>query len=380
MPNTIPFFKTTITSTEKVLVQDYLQSTDSASSKKYIELCVAWFKSNYKLEEFYLTKSCTHALELAALVADIQPGDEVIMPSYAFVSCANAFVLRGAVCVFIDIRPNGMMMDETKIEAAITPKTKAILTLNYAGVAQDYSVITAMAKKYNLLVIEDNAHGLLAKQNGRLLGSFGDISTFSFDHLKNITCGQGGGIAVNNPALLERFYLAYEFGTNRRSFFNHQANRYEWKAIGSNFPLSELNASMLYAQLLEGENITAAFVRGWDQYFSALKPLQEKGLIELPILSNTDEHSGHCFYIKVKDKETRKALIDYLTEKDIIAQFHYVPLHSSEFGQKVGRFSEDDDFTTKESARLVRLPLFHSITAQEIDRVVQEINSFYQLV
>ena len=199
MPNTIPFFKTTITSTEKVLVQDYLQSTDSASSKKYIELCVAWFKSNYKLEVFCLTKSCTHALELAALVADIQPGDEVIMPSYAFVSCANAFVLRGAVCVFIDIRPNGMMMDETKIEAAITPKTKAILTLNYAGVAQDYSVITAMAKKYNLLVIEDNAHGLLAKQNGRLLGSFGDISTFSFDHLKNITCGQGGGIAVNKP-------------------------------------------------------------------------------------------------------------------------------------------------------------------------------------
>lgn len=378
MANTITFFKTTITGTEINFVLEYLQSADSASLKKYTALCVEWFKTQYGFDEFALTKSCTHALELAALVADIQPGDEVIMPSFAFVSCANAFALRGAVCVFVDVRPNGMMMDETKIEAAITTKTKAILTLNYAGVAQDYSVIAHIAKKHNLLVIEDNAHGLLAKQNGRLLGSFGDISTFSFDHLKNITCGQGGGIAINNPALLERFYLAYEFGTNRRSFFNHQANRYEWKAIGSNFPLSELSAAMLYAQLLESENINAAFVRSWDQYFSALKPLQQKRLIELPLVKSTDDHNGHCFYIKVKDKETRKALIDYLTEKDIIAQFHYVPLHSSEFGQKVGRFSREDEFTTKESARLVRLPLFHSITAQEIERVVQEINNFYR--
>jgi len=377
MSNTIPFFKTTITGSENELVQQYLHSSDSASLKKHTELCVNWFNHHYGFGEFALTKSCTHALELAALVANIQPGDEVIMPSFAFVSCANAFALRGAVCVFVDIRPNGMMMDEAKIEAAITPKTKAILTLNYAGVAQDYAAILPMAKKYNLLVIEDNAHGLLAKQNGRLLGSFGDISTFSFDHLKNITCGQGGGIAINNPTLLERFYLAFEFGTNRRSFFNHQANRYEWKAIGSNFPLSELNAAMLYAQLLEGENINTAFVRSWEQYFSSLKSLQQQGFIELPLVKSTDDHSGHCFYIKVKDKETRKGLIDYLTERNITAQFHYVPLHSSEFGKKAGRFSGEDEFTTKESARLVRLPLFYSITAQEIERVVQEINSFF---
>lgn len=378
MKPTIPFFKTTITGNEQKFVQDYLQSSDNASQKKYTALCLDWFKTSYGLEEFYLTKSCTHALELAALVANIQPGDEVIMPSFAFVSCANAFVLRGAICVFVDIRAEGMMMDESKIEAAITPKTKAILTLNYAGVAQDYSAIKAIAQKHNLLVIEDNAHGLLAKQNGQLLGTFGDISTFSFDHLKNITCGQGGGIAINNSALLERFYLAYEFGTNRRSFFNHQANRYEWKAIGSNFPLSELNAAMLYGQLTKGNDINAAFVRGWNQYFSSLKPLQEQGLIQLPQLKTTDEHSGHCFYIKVKDKEMRKALIDFLGEQNIIAQFHYVPLHSSAFGEKVGRFLGEDKFTTMESTRLVRLPLFYTITPQEIEEVVQKIIDFYR--
>lgn len=374
----IPFFKTTITGTEAQHLSQLLANPDAVAKKEYIALCEKWFAENHGLPNFFLTKSCTDSLELAALTLNIQPGDEVIMPSYAFVSCANAFALRGAVCVFVDVHPNTMNLYEAKLEAAITNKTKAIVTVNYAGVGCNYEVITAISRKHSLWLVEDNAHGIGAKQNDRFLGTFGDISTFSFDHLKNVSCIQGGGIAINNPALLERFYTAYEFGTNRRNFFAGKADRYEWKSLGSNFPLSELSAAMLYAQLQQVEEINGAFRKGWKQYYVALQSLAATGKIELPQIPEGNHHSAHCFYIKTRSITEREVLTTFLHGKGINAQFHYTPLHQSEFGKTAGRFAGPDAETDR-SRTLLRMPLYYSITEEEVNEVVEALKAFYAL-
>lgn len=372
----IPFFKTTITGNEQKYLQTLLEAEDGLAGKEYLSKSEKWFNENHGLKNFYLTKSCTHSLELAALLLNLQPGDEVIMPSYAFVSCANAIALRGATCVFVDVHPDSMNIDESQIEAAITPHTKAILTLNYAGVACNYEVILPIAKKYGLSVIEDNAHGIGAKYKGRFLGTFGDISTFSFDHLKNVTCVQGGGMAINNPTLFERFYVTYEFGTNRRAFFKGDGDRYEWKGLGSNFPLSELSAAMLLPQLEVVKDINAHFINSWNLYSEKLSDLATEGTIKLPLTSEDFEHNGHCFFIKTKSAEERTSLIHFLESKGIQAQFHYTPLHSSEFGRRVGRFVGQDN-TSWEGKTILRLPLFYGITASEVETVTEKISEFY---
>lgn len=372
----IPFFKTTITGNEQKYLQAILEADDGFAQKEYLLKSERWFRENHGLENFFLTKSCTHSLELAALLLNLQPGDEVIMPSYAFVSCANAIALRGATCVFVDVHSDSMNIDETQIEAAITPHTKAILTLNYAGVACNYEAILSIAKNHGLLVIEDNAHGIGAKYKGRFLGTFGDVSTFSFDHLKNVTCVQGGGMAINNPALFERFYITYEFGTNRRAFFKGDGDRYEWKGLGSNFPLSELSAAILLPQLEIVKKINSSFVSNWNLYSERLSGLAKKGNIKLRAIPKGFEHNGHCFFIKTRTAEERTALIDYLEKNDIQAQFHYTPLHSSEFGKKSGRFV-GHDMTSAESRTILRLPLFYGMTALDVETVVEKINEFY---
>lgn len=375
----VPFFRTAITGDEEKYVQQVLHDGNSFAEKNFISKCEKWFEENHGLKNFFLTKSCTHSLELAALTLGIKTGDEVIMPSFGFVACANAIALRGATCVFVDIEPNSMNIDAAKIEAAITTKTKAILTINYSGVACDYRAIKDIAKKHRLFIIEDNAHGTGAKQEENFLGTFGDISTFSFDHLKNISCGQGGGIAINNEKLLESFFVHYEFGTNRRNFFKGKANRYEWKNLGSNFPLSELNAAMLYSQLENVEKINGRFVQLWNLYFEKLSALQTQNKIALPKLSPDSHHNAHCFFIKTKNEQERNALIQFLQAEEINAQFHYTPLHSSEFGLTAGRFKGNDEFTTNESKRLLRLPLYYNMSHTELNHVVSKVLEFYSV-
>lgn len=373
----IPFFKTTVTGKELNFLQEVVSDGESLIRKDFVTKCEDWFRNNHGVENFFLTKSCTDALELAALVLQIQPGDEVIMPSYAFVACGNAFALRGATCVFVDVHPDTMNINEKEIEQAITSKTKAIVTLNYSAVGCNYEAIRAIADKHRLYIVEDNAHGIGAKYKGTFLGTFGDISTFSFDHLKNISCAQGGGIAINNRGLLDNFFIHYEFGTNRRNFFKGNADRYEWKDLGSNFPLSELNAAMLLAQLHDCSIINSRFIDLYKLYQQLLLPLLRSGSISFPQPSEVYNHNAHCFFIKTKDGEERSELIKYLHEKGISAQFHYTPLHSSEFGIRAGYFSGEDVYTTSESRKLLRLPLFYTMKHEEVEYVSKALTLFY---
>lgn len=373
----IPFFKTTVTGKENHTVQAFLNDTDGAVAHQQHTACVSWMQAHHNLKNFFFTKSCTQALELAALVIGIKPGDEVIMPSYAFVSCANAFAIRGASCVFVDISPETMNLDVARIEEAITSKTKAIVTLNYAGISPDYFALRKLADTYNLLIIEDNAHGIDSKWENFNAGSFGDIACFSYDHLKNVTCYQGGGITFNNESLLQNVYIPYEFGTNRNAFFKGNASRYEWSGLGSNFALSALNIAFLSGQLPSTVEICNQFRGHWEMYYRQLESLQQSEKIDLPVVPANTRHNGHCFYLKLHDKEQRDRFIQYLATKGIQAQFHYSPLHSSSYGKQVSRFVGRDLYTTKESNRLVRLPLFYSLTESEAADVIESIYDFF---
>ena len=373
----VPFFKTTIIGDEQKYVTDVLSRSGSFFEKSYIQKCEQWVSYQWGIQHFFLTKSCTQSLELAALILDIKAGDEVIMPSFAFVSCANAFALRGATCVFVDIHPDTMNIDESKIEEAITHRTKAILTLNYGGVSCDYHAIKAIAKKNNLYIVEDNAHGAGAKYGDEFLGSFGHISTFSFDHLKSINCGQGGGIAINDASLLDKFYIHYEFGTNRRSFMMGKNDRYEWHDLGSNYPLSELNAAMLYTQLEHSHLINQSLMRAWNYYYTALSSLAADRKIVIPKVRPENKHCGYNFYITAEDVNQRNSLMKFLSEKQINAQFHYSPIHKTNFVKLHGRFSGSDQNTIRESNRLLRLPLYYAITNEELEYVVEMIKEYY---
>ncbi len=374
----IPFFKSTFTGDEPEVFQQLFKAPDSFAKKEFTAKCEKWFVENHGLKNLYLTKSCTDSLELAALVLGIKESDEVILPSYSFVACGNAFALRGAKCVFVDIHPDTMNIDETKVETAVTPKTKAILTLNYASISCNYEALRKIARKHNLFILEDNAHGILAKDEQKnYLGTFGDISTFSFDHLKNVTCGQGGGIAINNEKLLKNFFVHYEFGTNRRSFFKGESNRYEWKNIGSNYPISELNAAMLFVQLQRAHEINSRFLKLWDLFHDELYELHIKRKIKLPVLPKGVHHNAHIFFIKTNSANERNDLLEFLLQKGIGAQFHYTPLHISEFGKQAGIFSGKDVYTSEESKKLLRLPLFFGMTEEEVKYVVECLKNFY---
>ena len=340
-------------------------------------------KCNTKLEEITKTKkalittSGTSALEMVALLANIQPGDEVIMPSYTFVSTANAFVLRGAKIVFVDIRPDTMNIDEKLIEAAVTEKTKAIVPVHYGGVSCEMDTICNIAKRHNLVVIEDAAQGVMSFYNGRALGSIGDFGCYSFHETKNYSMGEGGAVLVNYSKDVERAEIIREKGTNRSKFFRGQIDKYTWVEVGSSYLQSELNCAYLYAQIENPDIINNNRLKSWNTYYDLLKPLANKGCIELPSIPEGCTHNAHMFYIKAKDLTERTKLIAYLKENGISAVFHYIPLHSSPAGKQFGTFFGEDRYTTKESERLLRLPMYYGLKEEYIEKVAKIIKEFY---
>lgn len=337
-----------------------------------------------KLEEMtgtnraLLTTSCTHATEMAALLSNIQPGDEVIMPSYTFVSTADAFVLRGAVPVFVDIRPDTMNIDEKLIEDAVTNKTKAIVPVHYAGVGCEMDTIMDIARRRNLIVIEDAAQGIDSYYNGKALGTIGDFGCLSFHETKNVSMGEGGALLIKNADMVEEAEIIREKGTNRAKFFRGQIDKYTWVNYGSSYLPSDMNAAYLWAQLENIEMVQNCRLSAWNRYREGLKPLADKGLIEFGVIPKECTNNAHMFYFKAKDLAERTELISFLKKNEIGAVFHYVPLHSAPAGHKFGRFNGEDKYTTKESERLVRLPLFYGITEEETGFVIEKIHEFYK--
>lgn len=342
----------------------------------FTKKCSQWMKERFQTKNVLLTTSCTHALEMAAFLADIQPGDEVIMPSYTFVSTADAFVLRGATCVFVDIRPDTMNIDETKIEEAITEKTKAIVPVHYAGVSCAMDEIMAIAKKYNLKVVEDAAQGVNAFYKGKALGTIGDFGCYSFHETKNYSMGEGGAILFQDDRYLEPAEILREKGTNRSQYFRGQIDKYTWVGYGSSYLPSDMNAAYLWAQLEEADKINDKRLSIWNFYHEELKELEDKGVLERPYIPEHATHNAHMYYIKVKDLRVRTKLLAYLKERGILSVFHYVPLHSATAGKKFGRFHGEDVYTTKESERLCRLPMYYSLSLEEAAEVVKALKEF----
>lgn len=363
---------------EKEYVMQAIDSHKISGDGAFTKKCSEWLEKQTGSPRVLLTTSCTHATEMAAILADIQPGDEVIMPSYTFVSTADAFVLRGAKVVFVDIRPDTMNIDETLIEDAITDKTKAIVPVHYAGVACEMDTIMDIAIRHNLCVIEDAAQGVMSTYKGRALGTIGDYGCFSFHETKNYSMGEGGALLIKNEDMIEEAEIIREKGTNRSKFFRGQIDKYTWVNAGSSYLPSELNAAYLYAELEVAEEINQNRRASWNRYYQLLKPLAEQGRIELPYIPDECEHNGHMFYIKCKDIKERTALIAYLKERNVMAVFHYIPLHSAPAGRKFGRFSGEDRFTTKESERLLRLPMYYGLEMNHQEIIVDLIKDFYR--
>lgn len=344
---------------------------------EFTKRCNAWIEEHTGTAKALLTTSGTQALEMAALLSDIQPGDEVILPSYTFVSTANAFVLRGAKLVFVDIRPDTMNIDEKLIEDAITDKTRAIVPVHYAGVGCEMDTIMDIAKRHNLVVVEDAAQGVNAFYKGRALGSIGDYGCFSFHETKNYSMGEGGAILINRPEQIEDAEIIREKGTDRSRFFRGQVDKYTWVNIGSSFLPSDINAAYLMAQLEMADEINENRLQSWARYNEGLQDLAQEGVIELPYIPEECAHNAHMFYIKTKDMEERKVLISYLKERDIAAVFHYVPLHSAPAGLRFGRFHGEDRYTTKESERLLRLPMYYNLSESDQQKVIDAVHGFY---
>lgn len=344
---------------------------------EFTRKCSSWIEERTGTRKCLLTTSCTHALELSALLSDIKEGDEVIMPSYTFVSTADAFVLRGAKPVFVDIRPETMNIDENLIEAAVTDKTKAIAVVHYAGISCEMDKIMELADKYRLLVVEDAAQGIMSSYKGKPLGTIGDFGCFSFHETKNYSMGEGGALLIQDEKYVETAEIFREKGTDRSKFFRGQVDKYRWMNYGSSYLPSDMNAAYLYAQLEMADEINDIRLARWNRYYELLKPLKEAGRIELPYIPEGCVHNGHMFYIKTADMEERTALIDFLKKNGIYAVFHYVPLHTAPAGMKFGRFHGEDNYTTKESERLLRLPMFYKLTEQEVDYIAGKVREFY---
>ena len=345
---------------------------------EFCGLCADWLEKKFHAPKIMLTTSCTHGLEMASLLCDIQPGDEVIMPSYTFVSTADAFVLRGARVKFVDIDPKTMNINANLIEYAITERTKVIVPVHYAGVGCDMDTIIDIAKRHNLLVVEDAAQAMMATYKGQYLGTIGDFGSYSFHETKNYTMGEGGTININNPAYIERGEIIREKGTNRSKFFRGEIDKYSWVDVGSSYLPSELNAAYLYAQLEVAEQINKKRLDLWDNYYNGLHDLQEQEYLELPYIPSECQHNAHMFYIKLKNLDQRTQMLDYLRKKGIYAVFHYVPLHSSKAGTEFGEFVGDDIYTTKESDRLLRLPMFYGLSMELSDYVIDCIHGFFR--
>lgn len=374
----IPFNAPPVVGTEIDYMQAAMASGKLCGDGGFTRRCQQWLEQRFGCPKVLLTPSCTASLEMAALLLNIKPGDEVIMPSFTFVSTANAFVLRGAKVVFVDLRPDTMNIDERKIEAAITDKTRVIVPVHYAGVACEMDTIMALAEKYNLYVVEDAAQGVMSTYKGRALGTIGHIGCFSFHETKNYTAGgEGGATLINDPSLIERAEIIREKGTNRSQFFRGQVDKYTWRDIGSSYLMADLQAAYLWGQLEAAERINERRLRLWQDYYDAFKPLAEAGRVDLPGIPADCGHNAHMFYLKLRDIEERTAFIEYLKEAEIMAVFHYIPLHACPAGESFGRFAGEDRYTSKESERLVRLPLFFNLTDTNQRTVISTIQGFF---
>lgn len=364
--------------TELDYIKQAIESKKICGDGGFTKKCNAWLEERFSAQKVLLTTSGTTALDMAALLCDFKPGDEVILPSYTFSSTATAAVLGGAKLVFVDIRKDTMNIDETKIEAAITPKTKAIIAVHYAGVACEMDTITDIAKRHGLKVIEDAAQGVMSTYKGRALGTIGDLGCYSFHETKNYSMGEGGALVINDPEYNDRAEILREKGTNRSRFFRGQVDKYTWVDFGDSYLPSELNAAYLWAQLNAADKINDDRMASWNFYHDELKELADAGKVELPFIPEGCVHNAHMFYIKCKDLEERTKLISYARENGVQFVFHYVPLHSAPAGLKFGRFDGKDEYTTKESERLMRLPMYYGLPKEAKEQVVKVIKDFYK--
>ena len=373
----IPFNVPPCTGDELEYIRQAISSHKICGDGEFTKKCSRWMEERFNAQKVLLTTSGTTALDMAALLCELEPGDEVILPSFTFSSTATAFVLAGAKLVFVDIRPDTMNIDETKIEAAITPRTRVIVPVHYAGVACEMDTIMDIARRHGLKVVEDAAQGVMSTYKGRALGTIGDMGCFSFHETKNYSMGEGGALLINNPQYNERAEILREKGTNRSKFFRGQVDKYTWVDFGDSYLPSELNAAYLWAQLLRADEINQDRLNSWKEYWDAFQPLAKAGKLELPTVPEGCVHNAHMFYIKAKDLEERTALINHLKARDILAVFHYVPLHSAPAGLRFGRFDGEDVYTTSQSDRLLRLPMYFGLSQEDRQAVIAAVKEFY---
>ena len=374
----IPFNVPPCVGTELDYVRQAVDNRKICGDGAFTQRCSEWMEKAFRCPKVLLTTSGTSALEMAAILCDLKPGDEVILPSYTFSTTATAFVMVGAKLVFVDVRPDTMNIDEAKIEAAITEKTRVIVPVHYAGVACEMDAIMEIARRHGLLVVEDAAQGVMATYKGKALGTIGDMGCFSFHETKNYSMGEGGALCINDPRFIERAEIVREKGTNRARFFRGQVDKYTWVDYGSSYLPSDLNAAYLWGQLEAADKINEDRLATWRRYEEALRPLVEEGLLGLPVVPEECRHNAHMFYVKLRDLAERSAFIGHLKEEGVSSAFHYVPLHSSPAGARFGRFAGRDEFTTKESERLTRLPLYFGLTEDDRLRVVHAVRSFFE--
>ena len=358
-------------------VKQAIESHKICGDGQFTKKCHQWMEERFNAQKVLLTTSGTTALDMAMLLCDLQPGDEVILPSYTFSSTATSAVLAGAKLVFVDVRPDTMNIDETKIEDAITDKTKVIIAMHYAGVACEMDTIMDIAKRHNLIVVEDAAQGVMSKYKGKHLGTIGTFGCYSFHETKNYSMGEGGALVINNSEYNERAEILREKGTNRAKFFRGQVDKYTWVDFGDSYLPSELNAAYLWAQLLNADEINGNRIATWNRYYQELQAMAMEGKFEIPTVPKECEHSAHMFYLKCKDLKERSEFIKFMKEKELYCVFHYIPLHSAPAGEKFGRFDGEDEFTTKESERLVRLPMYYGLRKDQVDLVVEGIKEFF---
>lgn len=358
-------------------IQEAIESRHISGDGKFTKLCDRWMEERFNAEKIMLTTSGTTALDMAMIMCDLEPGDEVILPSFTFSSTATSAVLAGANLVFVDIRPDTMNIDEDKIEEAITDRTRVISVVHYAGVSCDMDKIMDIARRHSLIVVEDAAQGVMSSYKGKALGTIGDFGCYSFHETKNYSMGEGGAIVINNPAYIEMAEILREKGTNRSKFYRGQVDKYTWVDFGDSYLPSEINAAYLWAQLEKADEINNNRMETWNFYNDSLKPLRDVGLIELPTIPDYAEHNAHMYYIKLKDLETRSDFLQFMRDREIGCVFHYVPLHSAPAGRKFGRFHGEDTYTTVESDRLVRLPMYYGITEEDKETVISSIKEYF---
>ncbi|MBW5448458.1 dTDP-4-amino-4,6-dideoxygalactose transaminase [Cohnella sp. CFH 77786] len=376
----IPFNIPAITGKETDYIKEAIALNHLSGDGIFTKKCSDWFESRLHVKRALMTTSCTHSLEMCAILADIGDGDEVIMPSFTFVSTANAFVLRGAKVVFVDIDPLTMNMDLKEVVRAITSKTKAIIPVHYAGNSCDMDKLMNIAEHYNLLVIEDAAQAIMSEYHNKPLGTIGHLGCISFHETKNLNCGEGGALLINDSRFIDRAEIIREKGTNRSKFYRGEVDKYSWVDIGSSYLMSELNAAFLYAQLINAETITYNRINNWNLYHELFHEYSLNDYIELPMIPTYNKPNGHMYYIKTTHLVERTELIQYLRANGVYSVFHYVPLHSSPLGRKYGFFSGEDQYTTRESERILRLPLFYGMSANDVKYISEMVNRYYKFV